>query len=110
MAIATRFLSSIRGFVQAQDGQKLSEWLRVEPPLPQEYYELGKELRTGFANNSKTLEALVEKCLPQEDNVPDGAGTAWPGFVSFIKDYLEFWRDIDFADLLATHELLGGLV
>ena len=110
MALTTKFLSSIRAFVFDQDGGRLRNFLLVEPPVPDSYFAMGQELRTGFAPGSKLLEQLIERCLPDADDVPDGKGTPWPGFVAFMKDYLEFWRDVDFDDLLATHQQLSGLL
>jgi nuclear mRNA export protein PCID2/THP1 len=52
----------------------------------------------------------VEKCLPEEDDVSDGKGSPWPGFNSFIKEYLEYWRDIDFNDPARVHARLSDLV
>lgn len=110
MALTTTFLSSIRTFVHDQDGAKLRNFLLVEPPVPENYFSMGQELRTGFPAGSKLLEQLIEKCLPEADDVPEGKGSPWPGFVAFMKDYLEFWRDVDFDDLLATHQQLSGLL
>jgi hypothetical protein len=37
-------------------------------------------------------------------------GDTWPGFLAFMKEYLEFWRDVNFDDLLETHTQLSGVV
>ncbi|KAI1855853.1 hypothetical protein JX265_012116 [Neoarthrinium moseri] len=104
MALTTQFLSSIRGFVKERNAQKLREWLLVEPPVPDIYHNLAKELR-GVA----AIDKLVEKHLPEDDDVPADQGTAWRGLVAFMEDYLKYWRDVDFDDLLVAHELLMGL-
>ena len=104
------FLTQVRSFVLAVDGQSLRRWLQVETEQ-QAYQDLATVLRTQFRQRESTaLEDLVEKCLPEEDDVPEGRGTPWPGFVTFIRDYLLFWRDVDFGDLVKAHRLLSGLV
>ncbi|KAI5865054.1 thiolase [Durotheca rogersii] len=108
MALIIKFLTSIRGFLKALDGQSLCDWLKVEPPVPQEYHKLAIELRDGYQNAS-AIERLVESCLPEEEELPEGQGTAWPGFNAFMKDYLEYWRVVDFEDFLGAHQLLTAL-
>lgn len=108
MALATKFLSSIRGILKSLDGESLRDWLKVEPPLPKDYYDLAAELKSRYQEDG-ALEKLMESCLPEEDDVPEGQGTTWPGFLSFMKDYFEYWRDVDFEDLLGAHQLLTAL-
>ncbi|KAI1304794.1 hypothetical protein F5Y03DRAFT_168388 [Xylaria venustula] len=108
MSLAIEFLTSIRGFLKTRNGHGLRDWLRVEPPLPQQYLNLAAELKSGY-RNADAVAKLVEKCLPEEDDLPEDQGTAWPGFVAFAKDYFEYWRDVDFDDLLGAHQLLMGL-
>jgi nuclear mRNA export protein PCID2/THP1 len=112
MALLINFLTQIRVFVRSQDGNSLRQWLLVEPTASQQYHQLAAELRAQFrqGRDSTAIENTVERCLPEDDDVPDGQATPWPGFVSFVKDYLLFWRDVDFGDLLAAHSLLSGLV
>lgn len=108
MSLTAKFLSSIRGFLKSRDGDSLRSWLRVEPPVPQEYHNLTAELRSSYRDGAAVLR-LVEQHLPIEDDLPEDQGTAWPGFISFIKDYLEYWRDVDFDNLLSAHQLLVSL-
>ncbi|KAL7628115.1 hypothetical protein AAE478_002312 [Parahypoxylon ruwenzoriense] len=108
MALTIKFLTNIRGFLKALDGQSLCNWLKVEPPVPQEYLDLAAELRNGYRNAS-AIERLVENCLPEEEEIPEGQGTAWPGFNAFMKDYFEYWREVDFDDFLGAHQLLTAL-
>ncbi|KAI0489512.1 thiolase [Xylaria cf. heliscus] len=103
-----KFLTSIRGFLKARNGIGLRDWLRVEPPLPQQYLDLAAELKNGY-RNSNAVAKLVEKCLPEEDDLPEDQATSWPGFIAFVKDYFEYWRDVNFDDLLGAHQLLTGL-
>jgi hypothetical protein len=109
MAIIEQFLTSISGFLRAKDAAKLQDWLRVEPPLPEEYYNLGRELQISYAD-SDALERYITKLVPENDSPSLEEGGAWPGFLAFIKEYLEFWRDVNFEDLLETHSQLSGLV
>lgn len=108
MALTTQFLTAIRGFLKDLNGESLRDWLKVEPPLPKQYFDLAAELKSAFQENA-AIEKLIESCLPEEEDVPEGQGTTWPGFVAFMRDYFEYWRDVDFSDLLGAHQLLTAL-
>ncbi|KAF4974200.1 hypothetical protein FZEAL_8878 [Fusarium zealandicum] len=108
MPLVLDFLTQIRKFIRAQNGDELRAWLQVEPGSPQQYHNLAAELRSQFRQQG--LDNVIDKSLPQEDDVPDGQATVWPGFVAFMKDYLAFWRDVNYEDLLNAHQLLSGLV
>jgi hypothetical protein len=110
MALVTKFLTSIRQFVIAQDEISLRDWLKVEPPVPDIYHQLAAELRSSFPKNSNGLEKLVDNCLPEEDDVSEGHGSPWPGLNSFIVEYLEYWRDVDFDNPIKLHTLLSELL
>lgn len=110
MSLVIQFLTSIRGFVLEQNGEELRNWLLVENDVNNIYFEMAAELKASFPENSQALEKLVEKCLPEEDDVPEGKGSPWPGFNSFIKEYLAYWRDVDFEDLVRLHSRLSDLV
>jgi hypothetical protein len=106
MSVVDEFLTSISSFLRAKDAAKLQDWLRVEPPLPEQYYNLARELKSSYSDSDE-LERQIAKLIPESDNPESGA---WLGFLAFIKEYLEFWRDVNFADLLETHSQLSGLV
>jgi nuclear mRNA export protein PCID2/THP1 len=108
MPLVLDFLTQIRNFIRAQNGDELRAWLQVEPNSPQQYHNLASELRSQFRQQG--LDNIVERTLPQEDDVPEGQATVWPGFVAFMKDYMAFWRDVNYDDLLGAHQLLSGLV
>lgn len=124
MPLVVHFLVQVRQFVRNQNGDGLSAWLRVEPNSAAEYYNLKAELRAQYKSRSngrggakgaagggtKSLDDEVEDALPQDDDVPEGQATAWPGLIAFMKDYMSFWRDVDFDDLLGAHQLLSSLV
>lgn len=108
MAILEEFLESILRFLRTKDSANLQLWLRVEPPLPDHYFQLGQELRASF-QNSTALERQIAKLLPDDPDASYEDGNVWPGFLAFMKDYLEFWRDVNFEDLLETHSQLTAL-
>ncbi|KAL2024015.1 hypothetical protein VTK56DRAFT_250 [Thermocarpiscus australiensis] len=110
MSLVIQFLTGIRKFVLDQNGDELRKWLLVENDVASIYYEMGEQLRTGFPPSSTALEELVEKCLPEEEDVPEGKGSPWPGFNSFIKEYLAYWRDVDFDDVVRLHARLSELL
>lgn len=109
-SLVTQFLSTIKDHVVALRGDNLDEWLQVEPgSSSRAYLQLRDELRRGQGANSN-LEKLVERSLPEIDDPLDGTGSPWPSFVTFVKDYLLYWRDADFDDLLSVQESLSGLL
>lgn len=108
MPLVLDFLTQIRNFIRTQNGDELRAWLQVEPNSPQQYHNLASELRSQFRQQG--LDNIVERTLPQEEDVPEGQATVWPGFVAFMKDYMAFWRDVNYDDLLGAHQLLSGLV
>lgn len=118
MTLLTQFLTNLRSFARDQDGDSLRAWLQVSPNASQQYFGLGAELRAQFGGGgparggrgSEALAAAVERGLPEDDDVREGQGTSWPGFVTFVKDYMVFWRDVDFEDLVRAHSQLCGLV
>lgn len=107
MPVIETFLSNISIFLRSKDATQLRNWLRVEPPLPDQYYQLGNELRSSFSD-SNSLERHIAKLIPE--NNKNDEGDVWPGFLAFMKEYLEFWRDVNFEDLLETHSQLSSLV
>jgi len=110
MSLVNEFLTQLRSFVRAQDGDNLRAWLQVSPNASPQYYKLAGELKERYGGGDAALEAAVEGGLPEEDDVSEGQGSPWPGFVTFVKDYFGFWRDVDFQDLSRAHSLLCGLV
>lgn len=109
MSLVTQFLTQINQYVRRQQGDNLRAWLQVEPNSAKTYYDMAAELRAKFST-ANSLDAVIETHLPIDDDVPEGQGTAWPSFQSFMKDYLTLWRDIDYGDLLGSHGLLTALV
>jgi len=108
MTLLEDFTAQILAFVRAQDGERLAAWLRVTN-APPHYARLADELRAQFrARDSAGLDRALERLLP--DDGDDGRVAPWAGFVTFVRDYLLFWRNVDFGDLVGAHALLTGLV
>jgi len=111
MALIVQFLTNIRRFVIDQDEGNLRDYLQVEPPVPDIYHQLASELRSSFPKNGgDSLEKTIDKCLPEEDDVPEDKGSPWPGLNSFVKEYLEYWRDVDFDDPARLYTQLSDLL
>lgn len=95
-----------------KDTEQLKQYLRVEPgaSLPPIFLELCRELQTSY-RDSAILERKIEQvlALPEDDDPNPDVGEVWPGFQIFMKEYLEYWRDANFDDLLGAHALLFGL-
>ncbi|KAK3391008.1 hypothetical protein B0H63DRAFT_129772 [Podospora didyma] len=109
MSLLITFLTTLKNFVKLQDGNGLRSWLLIESNVSESYYQLSRELKSGFQNSS-AIEKLVDKCLPEEDDVPEGMGSPYPGFNTFIREYLEYWRDVDFNDVVNIHARVSGLL
>lgn len=109
MAILDDFLRSISKFLRTRDDRQLQLYLRVEPPLPDQFLQLGQELRTSYQNGD-ALESHIQKLIPENEDYSSPMGDVWPGFIAFMKVYLEYWRDVNFEDLLGTHSQLSVLV
>ncbi len=90
-----QFLHSIAGFLQAKDAESLKQYLLVEPPMPDAYGELSIELQ----------DVDIEGAVALIDN-----DDAWPGFLAFMRLYLEYIRTVNSEDLLETHTQLNVLV
>lgn len=111
MDLVTQFLTQLRNYVIALDGENLDGWLQVEPGLTaQAYFQLREELRQSFGNRRNALESMVDKCMPEVDDPPEGTGSPWPSFISFVKEFLLYWKDAEFDDLMALQESLSGLL
>lgn len=110
MALVTQFLSSLRNFVVSLDGDNLAAWLQVEPgPASQTYFQLRDELQQSF-RGPEAVEKLVENCMVEVDDPPEGTGSPWPSFTAFVKEYLLYWKDANFDDLSDLQEMLSGLL
>lgn len=109
MAVLDQFLTEISRFLRNKDAAGLQSFLKVEPPLPAIYGQLTEELRGAFRDGGK-LDQHISKLIPEKDDPKPDEGTAWPAFHALIKEYLEFWRDVNFQDLLSTHMQLSSLV
>ncbi len=109
MTILDEFLAEILGFIKTRNASNLQLWLRVEPPLPNHYYRLKREVKAKF-NDNEALEKHVIQHLPETDTTNPAEGDVWPGFHALILEFLIFWRDVDFQDLLETHGQLSSLV
>lgn len=109
MALVVEFLTNIRKAVVDLNGVELSSYLQVENSVPEIYFRLAQDLRSSFPNNgSDALKKTVDKCLPIED-AAEGKGSPWPGFQALMTRYLEYWRDVDFDNLVSLHANLSDL-
>jgi hypothetical protein len=108
MSVLDGYLRSILGLLRSKNSEELKLYLRVEPPLPEQFIQLSQELKTSYRDN-KALERKVEQLLPESENATPEEANVWPGFLAFIQEYLQYWRDIDFDDLLGTHQQLSAL-
>lgn len=108
MTVLDGYLRGIHKFLREKKSSELKLYLRVEPPLPDEFVQLSQELKTSYSD-SNVLERQIAKLIPENDDSNGDEGDVWPGFLAFMKEYLEYWRDVNFEDLLETHSQLSGL-
>ncbi|MCJ1435342.1 hypothetical protein MMC27_004714 [Xylographa pallens] len=109
MSTIDQFLSEIYQILRSKNGQKLRDYLVLEPPLPPLYGVIVNELRVTFpANKQDALEAQCKKLLPEYE---DGEmGGSWTSFISFLVQYFGFLRDVNVEQLLETHDMLKLLL
>lgn len=108
MAILDGYLAEISKFLKTKNDKALTTYLRVEPPLPDEFTKLSLELKASWRDGGK-LEQHIEKSVPMSDDDKADEGGSWPGFLAFMKEYSEYWRDVNMEDLVKTHEQLSSL-
>jgi len=112
MAILEDYLNEVLKLVREKNSEELKQYLRVEPRnLPDVFEALRKELQTLY-QDSDALDDKIDSILPvpEEDGEENpNIGAVWPGFQTFMTEYLEYWRDADFDDLLDTFDLLSNL-
>jgi hypothetical protein len=104
------FLGNIYNFVITRDSNSLADWLQVDAPLSGPYGALQHELSDTYWEENNALEERLAASLPESDEVRDDQGNVWPGFLVFIKDYLEYWRDVNFDNAVEAQELLATLI
>jgi hypothetical protein len=110
MSVLDEYLKGVSKLLKTKNSEELQRYLRVEPSadLPPIFLQLSQELKASY-QDSNVLDRKVTKLLPENDEAKDDEGTSWPGFLVFMKEYLEYWRDVNFEDLLETHSQLSGL-
>jgi hypothetical protein len=108
MPVIDDFLCGVSQLLRTKNAQELRLYLRVEPPLPENFVQLSQELKTSY-RDSDVLERKILQLVPETDDGKPDEGGVWPGFQAFVKEYLEYWRDVNFEDLLETHSQLSGL-
>lgn len=108
MTILDGYLTEISNLLRAKNDIALRSYLRVEPPLPDDFAKLSSELKASWQDSSR-LENHIEKLIPESDDDKAEEGGSWPGFLAFMKEYLEYWRDVNMDDLARTHEQLSSL-
>lgn len=108
MPVIDDYLHGVSQLLRTKNSSELRLFLRVEPPLPENFVQLSQELKTSY-RDSNVLERKITKLIPENDDAKADEGDVWPGFLAFMKEYLEYWRDVNFEDLLETHSQLSGL-
>jgi hypothetical protein len=108
MPVIDDYLRGVSQLLRTKNSSELKLFLRVEPPLPDNFVQLSQELKTSY-RDSNILERKITKLIPENEDFNSDGGDVWPGFLAFMKEYLEYWRDVNFEDLLETHSQLSGL-
>lgn len=105
-----RFLGEISAILREQNGQRLQQYLVIEPPFAEIYNTLITEVRRTFPKDQE--EALESRCndlLPEARDGVDGS-SSWTAFTKFMVAYFGFLRDVDVSNLLDTYNLLSDLL
>ncbi|THC95653.1 hypothetical protein EYZ11_004866 [Aspergillus tanneri] len=106
--VLDRFLSGLSDLVKNRDGDKLQDFLQIEPPLSNVYQQMVNELQQQYPNTPQKDADLLRRC---EGLVPRTKGSSsWTAFPTFMKLYFTFLRDVNVDNLLETYNMLKGLV
>ncbi|KAI5285141.1 hypothetical protein KEM54_000790 [Ascosphaera aggregata] len=100
------FISAVGGLIQSRDGEKLQDYLQIEPPWPPIYNQLVAELRAVYPSTHAKSEATILSKCEGLDQKAEG----WIAFPGFMKSYLMYLRDVDVGNLLETYNLLKALL
>jgi hypothetical protein len=94
------FVDGIASFLTAKDATSLGQYLLVEPPFggSSAYADMAQELQSGMDSS-----ALIQR-------LEATTGEAWPGFSSFLQNYFDFFKSVNYEDLLGTHAQLTAVV
>ncbi|MCJ1477451.1 hypothetical protein MMC13_006122 [Lambiella insularis] len=110
MSVVDQFLAEINQILRTKNGQKLREYLVIEPPLPPLYSVIVIEVRQLFPGKKQdVIEARCEKLLP-EYHEGDSTGGSWTAFITFMVQYFAFLRDVNVDQLVETHAMLQSLL
>lgn len=102
------FLAEIASIVQSRNGQKLQDFLQLEPPLSQIYQTLVQELRGRYpAGRDSDLDTRCDALVPKD---PSDGMSVWSAFPVFMKQYFTFLRDLNIENLLETYNMLKALL
>lgn len=104
-----RFLAEVSRLLREKNAAQLQEYLIIEPPYPEQYVIIQREVRNAFPKGKE--DALLNKCttaLPEARNGEDDA--TWTAFINFMVQYFAFLRDVNVENLLDTYDHLAELV
>ncbi|KAI5297697.1 hypothetical protein KEM55_004357, partial [Ascosphaera atra] len=113
--VVDNFISAVDQLIVAREGDKLQDYLQIEPEWPPIYHQMVAELRatypvttTGDKAADDANAKILEKCevLGRETDKK----AAWIAFPAFMRMYLTYLRDVDVTNLLDTYNLLNGLL
>lgn len=105
-------LLEISQLLKSGEGDQMAASLLIEPPFPDFYNTMISELRASYpaGEDADGIDAdvgrLGRKCLSGLSET----SSSWPHFVTFVKQYFMYIRDVDVSDLLATYFKLTDLV
>ena len=101
------FLKEISNIFHQRNGNRLQDFLQLEPPLPPAYSSIISELLTHFPKGQD--QALVTRCEQIIPVAEDGIGSAWGAFPDFLVRYFRFLRDADPSNLPDLYGKLKSL-
>ena len=105
-----QFLAEITGLIREKKGEKLRDYLQIEPPFPPLYKLIISELQKHHppSTSPDILESKCKTFIPDYEDGEDGASLQ--SFITFMVKYLQFLRDVNVDQLVETHDLLKSLL
>ena len=105
-----QFLSEIASLLKDKNGEKLRDYLLIEPPLPRLYNVIISELKQYFPRSIDPgiLEKKCRDFIPEYEEGEDGSSLL--SFITFVVKYFVFLRDVNVDQLVETHDMLKTLL
>ncbi|KAF2195053.1 hypothetical protein K469DRAFT_698615 [Zopfia rhizophila CBS 207.26] len=117
MGMVETFLRETNEVLRERDGERLQDFLVIEPPFKPIYENLIAEVRQSYPQDDegkdrKRLEERIQGFMTECEEIPSENGVvgSWSAMVQFLAEWLAFLRDLNVENLLDTYLRLSELL